>query len=61
MSEKLYVIMCHGRLMTDDYSHVQQVYDKYARAKARVNHYVKAGVSKEALKICTYESKEADK
>lgn len=61
MSDKLYVIKCHGRLLTDDCSNVQQVYNKYARAKAKVNRYIKAGVSKEALKICTYESKEADK
>lgn len=61
MSEKLYVIKCSGCFITDNYSNIQEAYDNYGCAKARVDYFVKAGVPKDSFKIHTYELKEADK
>ena len=61
MSEKLYVIKCSDCFITDNYCNIQEVYNNYGCAKARVSYFVNAGVPKESFKIYTYELKEADK
>ena len=57
MSEKLYVIKCSGCFITDNYCNIQEVYNNYGCAKARVDYFVKAGVPKDSFKIHTYELK----
>lgn len=58
MSDKLYVIKCSGCFITDNYCNIQEAYDNYGCAKARVDYFVKAGVPKESFEIHTYELKE---
>lgn len=61
MSEKLYVIKACDCLIVDNYSNIQEVYNNYGCAKARVDYFVQAGVPKETFKIYTYELKETGK